>query len=60
MENWNDLATRFKQNIRDNGDTIRDFALKHDLRPNTFRSYLSGELPNVPEEVQKIVREYVK
>ncbi len=60
MDSWKEVSARFKAKIKEEGDTIREFALHYGLKPSTFRNYLSGESPNVPEEVQQRVRNYIK
>lgn len=60
MDSWEEIAARFKAKIKEQGDTIREFALHYGLNPGTFRNYLSGESPNVPEEVQEWVKRYIK
>lgn len=60
MDAWDKTVVRFKAKIRENGDSIRDFALHCGLVPGTFRNYLSRESPNVPEEVQEWVKRYIK
>jgi len=60
MEAWKNTVAQFKGRIKEQRDTIRDFALHYELRPSTFRNYLSGESPTVPEEVQEWVKRYIK
>lgn len=60
MDSWKEIVAQFKSRIREEGDTIREFALHYELKPSTFRNYLSGESPNVPEEVQEWVKRYIK
>ena len=60
MDEWKNIVAQFKARIKEEGDTIREFALHYEMSPGTFRNYLSGESPNVPEEVQEWVKSYIK